>query len=72
MGLVVGVFCLIFLKEVPKLWKNKKYRELAAFLVLFFLAFVYTLVVVETGWGPNPNEWLTQLLLPLINFIEGL
>lgn len=69
---VLGVFCLIFFKEVPKLYRNKLYKELAAFLVFFCLALAYTLVVVGTGSGPSPTNLIDRLLSPLINYLEQL
>ncbi len=59
--LLIAIFIIIILIDVPPLVKKKMYKELAAFTVLFLIGAVYSLGQFY-GWAlPNPVKGLQVL-----------
>ncbi|MGE5421901.1 MAG: hypothetical protein ACM3QW_01435 [Ignavibacteriales bacterium] len=59
--LLIAIFIAILLIDVPPLIKQKMYKELAAFSVLFVIGVVYSLGQFY-GWAlPNPAKGLMML-----------
>lgn len=59
--LLISIFLIIILIDVPPLVKQKMYKELAAFTVLFLIGVIYSLGQFY-GWDlPNPARGLQNL-----------
>lgn len=59
--LLVAIFVIIILIDVPPLVKQRMYKELAAFVVLFLIGAIYSLGQFY-GWSlPNPARGLQIL-----------
>lgn len=67
--IVLIIFLFIFIKEAPKLYLHKMYKELVAFLFFFFFSLFYSLGVVIDYPVPNPQKLLDDLVTPLVNIL---
>jgi len=70
--LLVLLFGVILLMEVPGLVRRRMYRELAAFLVLLAVAMVYSLGLALHWSLPNPARITEALFRPVNWFLERL
>jgi len=57
---VLMVFIALF--QVPIIIKKRRWRELAAFAVIWSLAFAYALLMAARAPLPNPTEVLGSVL----------
>lgn len=60
--LLILIFIIIILIDVPRLIKHQMYRELVAFSVLFVIGAVYSLGTFYHWPLPNPVAGLIALL----------
>lgn len=67
MAWLSAVMFIIFLIEVPALFRNKKYRELLYFIFLWVLAFVYAPLVALRVPLPTVVETL-KYVYSLFNY----
>lgn len=59
--LLIAIFSIIIVIDVPPLIKQKMYKELATFTVLFLIGVIYSLGQFY-GWPlPNPAKGLEML-----------
>jgi hypothetical protein len=66
--LLIAAFIILILIEVPKLVREKSWRELAAYSVLMSIAFVVSLLYTLHIEIPNPvrdTQYLVKSLLHL-------
>jgi hypothetical protein len=65
----VTVLCIV---ELPKMLKDKQYRELAAFSVLLVIGAVSG-VLMSLGMNlPRPPEWISWAFSPLESIMDSL
>jgi len=70
--LLVLLFLIIIVAQVPGLVKKKMWRELAVFGVLLFLGMVYSFAQVLDVPVPNPMSGVEAVFKPLSVFLEKL
>lgn len=70
---IFGIFIvcsIITLIEVPKLKKEKAYKEIFFFSLFLFLGTAYWIVVALRIKIPNPMDWLLIIFVPIGNMID--
>ncbi len=60
-GLII-IFMLIAFIEIPRLFRERLWRELVAFSVFFTIGFLLSLLQVLGIKVPNPNEGIKTLI----------
>lgn len=70
--LLVLLFVVVVLMEVPGLVRRRMYRELAAFLALLAVAMVYSFGLALHWSLPNPARITEVIFRPVTRFLERL
>lgn len=63
------VLCTI---EIPKILKEKHYRELYTFSVLLGLGAFFTIFIIFDEEVPNPSNFIAWIYSPLDSFMRSL
>lgn len=76
MAVVSIVFVLAFsitlcIVEIPKMQKNKEYKELAAFSIILFFGTLLAILKSLNVKIPNPADFLAAVYSPLVDLIKG-
>ncbi|HQA61004.1 MAG: hypothetical protein WBJ82_05215 [Tepidanaerobacteraceae bacterium] len=66
--LLISVFVIIALFQMPALIKLKMWRELTAISVLLGIGFVLSLLQLIGVKIPSPNQWIIFLIKSVTNF----
>ncbi|MGB3979329.1 MAG: hypothetical protein WBK73_10070 [Tepidanaerobacteraceae bacterium] len=66
--LLISVFVIIALFQMPALIKLKMWRELTAISVLLGIGFVLSLLQLIGVRIPSPNQWIIFLIKSVTNF----
>lgn len=73
MILLIAIFSTVLcVVEIPKMLKNKQYRELAAFSVLLLLGTVLGVLKSLDVKLPNPTDWLIWAFSPFKELMKSL
>lgn len=65
--LLIVIFVVIVLLEVPNLIKNKYWRELKVFSVLLLAAFMLSLFYIVDLPIPNPTKWAEYIVKDILH-----
>ncbi|NLZ52991.1 MAG: hypothetical protein GX892_07580 [Thermoanaerobacteraceae bacterium] len=68
--LVIAIFIIIALLQVPGLIKQKLWRELTAFSVLLGIGFILSLLQVIGVKIPSPNQGIIYLIKSVSNIFR--
>ena len=69
--LVMAFSTILCIVEVPKMRKNKEYRELAAFSIILFCGTLLTILKNLNVEIPNPADFVKVIYAPVENLIKG-
>lgn len=65
--LLIVIFVVIALFEVPNLIKNKYWRELKVFSILLLAAFMLSLFYIVDLPIPNPTKWAEYIVKDILH-----
>lgn len=65
--LLIVIFIVIALIEVPNLIKNKYWRELKVFSILLLAAFILSLFYIVDLPIPNPTKWAEYIVKDILH-----
>lgn len=65
--LLIVIFVVITLFEVPNLIKNKYWRELKVFSILLLVAFMLSLFYIVDLPIPNPTKWAEYIVKDILH-----
>lgn len=65
--LLIVIFVVIVLLEVPNLIKNKYWRELKVFSALLLAAFILSLFYIIDLTIPNPTKWVEYIIKDILH-----
>lgn len=68
--LLSALFAAVWALQVPPLWRQKKWRELAAFAALMLLAMFYGYGVALELPVPNPARAVEAIYAPVTGLLQ--
>ena len=69
--LVIGFSTALCLVEIPKMRKNKEYKELAAFFIILFFGTLIAILKSLNAEIPNPADFVAAVYAPIVELIKG-
>ena len=67
--LLIAVFAVIGLFEVPKMLRNGLWRELLVFIVLLILGFTLSVLIALDVPLPSPVKGIRSLMNPILRLL---
>ena len=76
MGVLLIVLVMAFsttlcITEIPKMRKNKEYKELAAFLILLLCGTALAALQSLNIKIPNPSDFVAAVFAPVVELMKG-
>lgn len=69
--LVIGFSTTLCIVEIPKMRKNKEYKELAAFSIILLCGTLLTILKSLNVEILNPGDVVAAIYAPIVNLIKG-